>query len=187
MRRSKLIFSLLALISVGLASMTATAALVMQMGMADLVANADKVFRGTVIAREPGTVSAGGSEFSTVIYTVRVDDALKGNFGSGKDAAVVELTMLGSLKKDTQTGDVRHVSALNLNPDLSVGREYVLFTTSASAIGLSTTVGLNQGLFRVFNNAQGREMTANGLGNQGLFDGAVSYDELKTAVRAASR
>jgi hypothetical protein len=95
--------------------------------------------------------------------------------------------MLGSLKKDTQTGDVRHVSALNLNPDLSVGREYVLFTTSASAIGLSTTVGLSQGLFRVFNNAQGREMTANGLGNQGLFDGAVSYDELKTAVRAASR
>ena len=60
----------------------------------------------------------------------------------------------------------------------------MLFTTAKSAVGLSTTVGLDQGLFRIFNNADGRDMTANGLGNQGIFGGPVSYVELKAAINA---
>lgn len=171
-----------------LASTAASAAMVAKMGMTDLVQNADKVFRGTVLTKEPGTVHAGGGELPTIIYTLRIDDALKGDFGSGKAASVIEVTMLGSMKDDAPTdGYQRLTSVMNVNPVLSVGQEYVLFTTPPSAIGLSTTVGLKQGLFSVFNNAQGREMTANGLGNQGLFDGAVSYDELKTAINRQTR
>ena len=162
----------------------AQAAMVMKMDLGDLAGNADKVFRGTVVSVEPGTVQAGGGELPAVVYTVQVDDAIKGNFGSGKDASFVELRMLGSLKADTQTGNIRRLSGVDINPKLTVGRTYVLFTTAPSPVGLSTTVGLNQGLFRVFNNAQGREMTANGLDNQGLFDGAVSYQELKNAIKA---
>ena len=177
---SALFFSLV----VALTSITASAALVMQMGLSDLVGNADKVFRGTVLTKEPGTVFAGGGELSAVVYTIRVDDALKGDFGSGKDAAVIELTMLGNLKADISSGNAKRLSALNMNPDLNVGNDYVLFTTAKSAVGLSTTVGLDQGLFRIFNNADGRAMTANGLGNQGIFDGPVSYEELKTAIFA---
>ena len=166
---------------VALTSMTASAAMVMKMGLGDLVGNADKVFRGTVLTKEPGMVSMGGSEFSTVVYTVKVDDALKGDFGA---KPVVTLTMLGNLKQDVSTGNVKRVTRLDMNPDLSVGSDYVLFTTAASSAGLSTTVGLGQGLFRIFNNADGGDMTANGLGNQGIFDGPVSYEELKTAIFA---
>jgi hypothetical protein len=175
---SALFFSL----AIALVSMTASAALVMQMGLSDLVGNADKVFRGTVLTREPGTVFAGGGELSTVVYTIRVDDALKGEFGSGKDAAVIELTMLGNLKADISSGNVKRLTVMDINPELNVGSEYVLFTTARSVVGLSTTVGLDQGLFRIFNNADGRDMTANGLGNRGIFDGPVSYQELKTAI-----
>ena len=166
---------------VALTSMTASAAMVMKMGLGDLVGNADKVFRGTVLTKEPGTVSMGGSEFSTVVYTVSVDDALKGDFGA---KPVVTLTMLGNLKQDVSTGNTKRVARLDMNPDLSVGSEYVLFTTAASSAGLSTTVGLGQGLFRVFANANGRDMTANMLNNQGLFNGPVKYSELSSAVSA---
>ena len=166
---------------VALTSMTASAAMVMKMGLGDLVGNADKVFRGTVLTKEPGTVSLGGSEFSTVVYTVKVDDALKGDFGA---KPMVTLTMLGNLKQDVSTGNIKRVTRLDMNPDLAVGSDYVLFTTAASSAGLSTTVGLGQGLFRIFANADGRDMTANMLNNQGLFNGPVKYSELSSAVSA---
>ena len=167
-----------------LLAMTASAALVMKMGMTDLVGNADKVFRGTVLDLQPGTVMAGGAEFPTVTYTIRVDDPIKGDFGTGKDAQVIEVQMLGNIKPTAQTGNVQKLMSLDINPDLAVGQTYVLFTSQPSAIGLSTTIGLSQGLFRVFNSAQGRELAANGLDNAGLFDGAVSYSDLKAAIEA---
>ena len=34
-------------------------------------------------------------------------------------------------------------------PQLAVGRTYLVFTTQPSEIGLSTTVGLGQGAFRI--------------------------------------
>jgi hypothetical protein len=92
--------------------------------------------------------------------------------------------MLGNLKTDVSSGNMKRLSVIDMNPDLNVGSDYVLFTTAKSAAGLSTTVGLDQGLFRIFNNADGGDMTANGLGNQGIFGGPVSYEELKTAIFA---
>lgn len=177
-RRCLLPAILLALVC---ASMTAGAAMVLKMGLGDLVGNADKIFRGTVLTKEPGTVSMGGSEFSTVVYTVSVDDALKGDFGP---KPVVTLTMLGNLKQDVSTGNAKRLSVIDMNPDLAVGSDYVLFTTAASSAGLSTTVGLGQGLFRVFDGADGRDMTANMLNNHGIFDGPVKYSKLTSAVSA---
>jgi len=163
------------------AAVSASAAMVMKMGLGDLVGNADKIFRGTVLTKEPGTVSLGGSEFSTVVYTVKVDDALKGDFGP---KPVVTLTMLGNLKQDISTGNAKRLSVIDMNPDLAVGSDYVLFTTAASSAGLSTTVGFGQGLFRVFDGADGRDMTANMLNNHGIFDGPVKYSKLASAVSA---
>ena len=162
----------------------ASATMVLQMDLAALVGNADKVFRGTITDVSPGTVNAGGAALPTVIYTLRVDDVIKGTIASEKDVTTIRVEMLGSIKPQVATGDMRRLTAIDMNPKLDVGSSYVLFTTAPSAIGLSTTVGLHQGLFRVFNNAQGREMTANGLDNQGLFDGAVPYAELKSAIEA---
>ncbi|KAA9132724.1 hypothetical protein F3N42_05790 [Marinihelvus fidelis] len=163
---------------------TASAAMVQKFDLGGLVGNADKVFRGTVLSKEPGVVSAGGGELATVVYTLRVDDAIKGDFGQGKAASLVTLQMVGDLKSEPGNGQFERLASFNINPDLDVGGDYVLFTTAPSSVGLSTTVGLNQGLFRVFANAQGREMTANGLDNSGLFQGAVEYAELVSAIKA---
>lgn len=182
--KRRLVLSLATTLALTFAAIPASAAMVMQMGLGDLVSNADKVFRGTVLTKEPGTVYAGGGELSTVVYTIRVDDALKGDFGAGKESAMLVLTVLGNLKADTTTGEVKRLFVMDMNPDLSVGSNYVLFTTAPSAVGLSTTVGLDQGLFHIFNNADGRDMTANSLGNQGIFGGPVSYEELKAAIKA---
>ena len=181
MKRQKLFVSLVFTLALGFVAMAASAAMVMKMGLGDLVGNADKVFRGTVLTKEPGTVSMGGSEFSTVVYTVRVDDALKGDFGA---KPIVTLTMLGNLKQDVSSGNIKRLTSIDMNPDLTVGSDYVLFTTAASSVGLSTTVGLSQGLFHIFNDANGRELTANGLGNQGIFGGPVTYADFKAAISA---
>lgn len=184
MKLRRLMLSLATVLALTFAAMTATAALVTYMGLGDLVNNADKIFRGTVLSKEPGTVFAGGSEFSTVIYAVRVEQALKGDFGTEKEAEVFTITMIGNLKADTSTGNAKRLSTIDVNPDMQVGNDYVLFTTAPSAAGLSTTVGLDQGLFRIFANADGREMSVNGLNNYGIFDGPVQYDELIAAINA---
>jgi len=181
MKRVRLLFSLPLALALTLVSMSALAsAMVLKMGLGELVGNADMVFRGTVLTKEPGTVQAGGAELPTVIYTIKVDDALKGDFGA---KPIMTVTMLGNLKKEA-VGDVQHLASLDLNPDLSVGGEYVLFTTTPGASGLSTTVGLGQGLFKIFADANGRDLVANELNNMGLFDGPVQYSELAQAVAA---
>lgn len=66
------------------ASWTTHAALVKKMSLSEMVGNADKVFRATVMSKEPGSLQAGGGELSTIVYTLRIDDPIKGDFGSGK-------------------------------------------------------------------------------------------------------
>lgn len=180
MKGARLSIGLALALSLALVSAAASAAMVMKMGLGDLVGNADKVFRGTVLTKEPGVVAVGGTELPTVSYTIRVDDALKGQFV--KDA--VSVTMLGNLKQDVSSGNVERLATLDLNPDLSIGGEYVLFTTAPSAAGLSTTVGLGQGLFRIFATADQRDLAANALDNHGLFAGPVQYSDLAAAIQA---
>ena len=168
---------------VALCALSSHATTVTKMDMDMLVNNADRIFRGTVVSKEPGTVKAGGGTLSIVIYTLRVNEGIKGRFGG---ADTVELRMLGDLKATpTSSAAVRNLAHLDLNPDLEMGREYVLFTTQPSAIGLSTTVGLDQGLFKVYTDGAGRELVANGMNNLGLFDGPVSYADMSAAVRDA--
>lgn len=183
MNRQRIFVGLALTLALSFVAVAASAAMVMKMGLGDLVGNADKIFRGTVLTREPGTVSLGGSEFSTVVYTIKVDDALKGDFGA---KPVVTLTMLGNLKQDVSTGNDKRLSSIDMNPDLAVGSNYVLFTTAASSSGLSTTVGLGQGLFRIYDGADGRDMAANLLNNQGIFDGPVKYSKLTAAISAVA-
>ncbi len=185
MKRLRMLTLSAASVVLAFAAVSASAAMVMKMDLAGLVGNADKVFRGTVVGKGADTVAAGGATLPVVVYTIQVDEPIKGEYGSGKESQTVQIRLLGNLKPQPQTGDVRRIGGVDLNPDLTVGTTYVLFTTRPSAVGLSTTVGLGQGLFRVFTDANGRELAANALNNQGLFDGAVSYAELKAAITAA--
>src|SRR5690606_26415920 len=46
----------------------AYATTVLQMSLEDLAARADRVFRGSVLSIEPGTVTVGGGELPTITY-----------------------------------------------------------------------------------------------------------------------
>lgn len=182
MKQTRSLFKAMALLCFAFMATQATAALISKFDLPGLVTNADKVFRGTVVDLQPGEIEAGGATFPTVTYTISVDETIKGQFGGAK---TIEIRMLGDVKEQPeQEGVYRKLSAYDINPKLKIGGTYVLFTTQPSAIGLSTTVGLNQGLFRVFTDANGREMTSNDMDNAGLSAGPVGYGDLLAAIKS---
>jgi len=160
----------------------ADSALVARMDLGDLADNAHRIFRATVLDVEQSSVSVGGGELPAVVVTLKVDDVLKGDFAEGKAGQVVEIKILGSIKDSPVTvGDYQRVNALPDLPQLQLGDDYLLFTTEPSSIGLSTTVGLGQGSFRIYLDDQ-NEVASNELDNAGLFDGPVSYSALTAAI-----
>src|SRR5262245_46068748 len=152
--------------SLGLAS-AAQSTMLLQMNLKDLSTRADKIFRGTVIAVDTGTVRAGGADLPTVTYRLRVGEAFKGQFDV-KGEPYVELRMVGTFKDAGSSAAVRHLSVLRDVPRLEMGREYVLFTTRPSSIGLSTTVGLGQGAFTIVGQGNDKEAAVNAFDNVGL-------------------
>jgi hypothetical protein len=89
---------------------------------------------------------------------------------------------------------VRHLSLFRDVPRLHSGKEYLLFLTAPSSVGLSAPVGLGQGAFGLVQ--QGKEKAAvNGVDNVGLFRGMrtaarfagrgpINYSELASQIRA---
>jgi hypothetical protein len=178
--------------SLGLfACMFAHATMVQQLNLGELTARADKIFRGTVIRTENGTVVAGGGELPTVKYVIRVSETLKGDTstGNGKAGNVVELTMLGTLKSSGASGNIRHISTFR-PPKLRIGDEYLLFTTAPSNLGLSITVGIGQGAFsfvqgnNVINEAKNAGLFRD-MDNQGLPQrGPIPYPALAQRIHS---
>jgi hypothetical protein len=147
----------------GSASLHATT--VRHLTLPDLVSRADRVVRGIVIARDDTTVSAGGGALPATRYQIRVSETLKGQAASGD---VIEVRLLAAPKAVSANG-VRRGPVFQDLPQFTVGAEYLLALTRPSAVGLSTTVGLRQGLFEL----RGRgteEMAVNGANNLGLRD-----------------
>jgi hypothetical protein len=152
-----------------LIAIAADAANVRYMNLRDLVARADRIVRGTVIGSEEGTVSVGGGTLPIVTYRIRVDDALKGSAGAGD---TIEVSLLGQ-KKQAARGPIRNLTLARDLPQFTVGRDYLFILTRPSQIGLSTTVGLGQGLFQL-RGRPGAELAVNEANNLGLFSGMPS-------------
>lgn len=151
-----------------LAAPITDATTLVQMNLADLSSRAGRIFRGTVIAIDAGTVKAGGGEVPIVTYKFKLADTLKGDFMLEGGSKYVEVRMLDAARSDGRADGVRHVSPFRDLPLLERGREYLLFTTMPSRLGLSTTVGLGQGAFRI--EGEGDTATViNAFGNAGLF------------------
>ena len=84
---------------------------------------------GTVIEVDKGSITAGGREIPTITYQLRVSEQLKGQFPAASGG--------------TTTVTIRSVNLKVIElPKLAVGEEYLLLTTTPSAAGLSTIVGL---------------------------------------------
>ena len=100
------------------------AAMMLHLDLQELTSRADKIFRGTVIGVQEGTIAAGGGELPMVTYRIAVDEMFKGEATTVKgDQAVVEIRMVGSLEIDKadDNGNIRF-SPFREVPRLSTGR-----------------------------------------------------------------
>jgi hypothetical protein len=142
---------------------------VMHMTLRDLVTRADRIVRGTVLQADESVASAGGGNLPIVVYRIRVEDVLKGSAGEGD---VIEVRLLAA-PKTAASGPYRRANLLRDLPRFSVGRDYLFALTRPSRIGLSTTVGLGQGLFQL-RGRPGEEVAVNDANNLGLFQGQAA-------------
>lgn len=158
----------------------------LQMDLAQLTERAGRIFRGTVVDVEQGTIEAGGGELPAVTYKLRVDDLFKGeaDLVKGEDA-MIEVRMVGSIKDSLSVGDAVKFDMFRDVPKLNMGSDYLLFSTPESTIGLSVTVGLGQGAFSVYS-VDKQDVAVNEFDNMGLgLDGAgpAAYDEIAAKIR----
>jgi hypothetical protein len=162
-----------------LASAVPKASTVMQMNLDQMVQRADRIYRGTVLSVNAGKVPVGGGQLPITIYRLRVDEAFRGDFPEVKGVRLAEIRTVGKLVPVTR-GNLRSAVLLPQMPELAIGRSYLVLTTRPSAIGLSTTVGLGQGCFRISQVGK-NEQALNEANNAGLFD------DTAVAVRQGAR
>ena len=181
-------FRWIAFAAVLIAGSQAFATMVQQMNLGEMTDNAANIIRGTVTEIETGSVTAGGAELPTITYIVRVADILKGSAATDNDN-LLRVTMFGSLKSVRGGGEIRRSLSMYEGPSLNSGNEYLLFLTSPSSVGLSTTVGVGQGSFRflsdgtVLNEAKNsglfRDMDRNGM----PASGPINYNDLANRIQ----
>jgi len=168
-----------------------SATTIVPLDLADLSFRAESIVHGTVLSAEPGTVQVGGGILPTITYEVRVLEGFKGDFVTKGDSQVLEITMIGDLKGNAETGGpIRKLSSVEGLPRLTVGDQYLLFTTQPSQVGLSTTVGLGTGCFHISGDGD-KAVVINGYDNAGVFQGLsgmpssgpVSYAALVEQLR----
>ncbi len=186
----------LALLGALLAPPVTRATSVLEMNLAFMADRSEMVFRGTVMEVSETSVQGGGGTLPAIVYTFRVDDALKGTYDEIKGERVVQVRMIGSLKQ-------YHASTPPIEgfPLLKTGGDYLLMIAPPGPLGLTSPMGLGQGAFTVYTDPNTRqEMALNGLNNKALFkgmaknlraagksvptDGPVAYDTLADMIRS---
>ena len=150
--------------------------------LGEMVDRAGRIFRGTVISAEPGTVELGGTSLPTVTYEFRVDQAFKGEFDTKDGIAYTVVTMLGSPKATIRNGDLAKLNSIPAPTLLSVGTDQLMILTPTSEAGLTVPVGLGQGRFEIFL-IDKTLFAKNEYNNAGLFDGPVEYSTLAAEIR----
>ncbi len=167
------------------------ATLMLHMDLGELTNRADRIFRGTLVTMEQITVEAGGAELPAVRYQFRVEELFKGEATETRgDQSMIEIRIIGNIatEKPVQSGVV-NFDKLRDVPRFDIGGDYVLFSTPESSAGLSVTVGLGQGAFKVtpIDGADGEYQAVNEYNNVGLDlngPGPVHYDTLSANIRA---
>lgn len=181
---------LLLAVSILVLSAQVHATTMLKMDLGDLTTRAGTIFRGTVIDVDEGTIEVGGGELPAVTYRFRVDELYKGTATETKgNQAIMQVRMVGSLvhSKPDANGNLK-LSTFREVPRLNKDGDYLLFTTPESSVGLSVTVGLGQGAFRVtpLDGTDGEYQAVNEFNNAGLGlnnGGPVAYDKLSANIR----
>ena len=89
-------FIAVALLALTSSSVNATS--VLQMNLAQMINNSEKVFVGTVVDLSESRIAVGGGEVPAVTYTFRVGDTFKGCYDEEKGVKFTTVTMLGTIK-----------------------------------------------------------------------------------------
>lgn len=186
MRALRFVAAFIALSFAALTADTVNAATAMQMNLAQMINNSDKVFVGTVIGVTESRVQAGGGELPAITYRFQVSDTFKGDFDEIKGVKYTEVTMLGTIKNIKER---KH--PISDFPLLQEGEEYLLVVAPAGPIGLTTTMGLGQGSFTLTGGTDNK-VALNGANNVGLFSGmnvgfpdgvGIPYNDLAALIR----
>jgi hypothetical protein len=181
-RSGPLLSRLMRCIGIGLvlAQPAIEATTILKLDLDGLCNRAHRIFRGLVVEIKPGEVEAGGGRIPCVTYRIKVTEMIH---GSAADA--IDLTMVGNLKAEPAVGRAQRLALFKDVPQLEKGQQYLLFTTTPSKAGLSTTVGLGQGCFQIVPRDK-KDHALNAFNNAGLGlanGGPVEYSALVQEIR----
>jgi hypothetical protein len=153
----------------------------MKMSLEKMAKQSGRIVEVVVLSAAEGSVaSPDGKKVPAMEYTLSVSASLKGKI----DATIV----------------VRHIRFPGLSiaagrgsgvssgfPTYKVGEHLVLFLTEESQIGLSSPVGLIQGVFHIQDGKDGKPAyVVNGINNAGLFEGMNNKGSGKLAGQQSS-
>ena len=119
------------------------AAHLIPVNLADLASSSARIFEGRCLRIEQTTVPSKGGKVAipAATYTFQVADNLKGDASS-----TITLTPLG----EPAAGQTFLISPKDLNlPEYQIGQTYLLFFAKQGVTGLTSPVGLSQGVFSI--------------------------------------
>ena len=144
-----------------LLSQGSEAIMVLPLNLKQLNQYADRIFLGTVQEVKDDYDEAGRwCQF----ITFEIEEVLKGNL-----AATLMIKQVNPNPVTLADGTKMQSTIFAGVPQYKKGEEVVVFLGPTSAIGFTTSVGLEQGTFRVTRDAQGSRQLQNGVQNKDLF------------------
>ena len=173
-RRRTLVFSLLTTFALFLSTTSEGQLLARTVprGLDQLAQEADTVVHGYVTSSKVEPHSQLRN-LNTVVVSIAVQDTYKGQARRN----LVFRQFISNI--DPQRG----------TSEYQKGRELVLLLGPVSEYGLTSPVGLDQGLFRVIRDSKGHQLAVNGRGNVGLFNSVQARAQvqgLKLSARTKS-
>jgi hypothetical protein len=167
------------ILATALLGLTAWAATLQRLDFDEMIEKSTAIVRGQVVA-------SSARFHGPVIYThyrVRVLEQIKGT-GTGEVDVVVPGGIASGLRQSFSGA-----------PKLQAGSEYVLFLWTGAS-GLTTIIGLSQGLFDVHRDIAGGVFAARTATSEAMLDGLgrlvrdepvrMRFEELRSRVRAAA-
>ncbi len=150
--------------------------LVKTYNLEEMVTASENIFVGQLVNSREDYIYAAGGEIPITIYTFKVDEALKGAIG-------ITLTI-------RQVGHRSNPSSLfgHSTPLYKKGEVLMIFFAGESEIGLTSPVGMGQGVFRVKTDRGAKVSVTNERKNLGLLEGSERIqDSLETRSPDAQR
>ena len=123
----------------------------------ELATLANRMFIGTCISVEEKEMDfGGGSSLTYTEYTFEVLEGIKG-------------IQSGTILIIKQLGRATGLGSITGMPSYKSGRKYLLCLRDDSEVGLTSPIGLGQGVFQIFTAQDGTEKAINLFSNKGLF------------------